>query len=60
MLTVSEFAILTGRSKELVRRWISRGLVKAVKMGKSHQARLMIPASELDRLTLANHRVRRD
>ena len=59
-LTVGEFAILTGWSKVTVRRWVGRGLVKAVKMGKSGQARLLIPASELERLVLAKHRVRRE
>jgi excisionase family DNA binding protein len=44
--SLRDTAIELGVSKDTVRRWISRGLVRAVRLGK----RLLVAQTELDRL----------
>jgi excisionase family DNA binding protein len=46
LLTVTEAARQLGVSRETVRRWINRGVIRAVRVGKNHK----IPEVELMRL----------
>ena len=50
-LTVAEVAALTGRSEYTVRRWISQGRLKAIRLAEGGpRGRLLIARAELDRL----------
>ena len=46
LLTVKEAAHLLGVSRETVRRWIYRGVIHAVRVGRNHK----IPVRELQKL----------
>ena len=46
LLTVKEAAHLLGVSRETVRRWIYRGVIHAVRVGRNHK----VPERELQKL----------
>jgi len=46
LLTVKEAAHLLGVSRETVRRWVYRGLIHAVRVGRNHK----VPEAELQKL----------
>jgi len=50
LFTVTEAARQLGVSRETVRRWIHRGVIRAVRVGKNHK----IPEVELKRLVGRN------
>ena len=51
---VEEIATLTGRSEYTVRRWISEGRLKAIRVSEGGpRGRLLVPRAELERLISA-------